>query len=105
MGYRRRSSGVRATLFVLAIVCVALLSSCAAGPNPAVGATEDPAGFWMGLWHGLILIVTFFISLFTDDVSVYEVANSGNWYDFGFVLGASMALGGTGRGAAGRRRR
>ncbi|HEX9823505.1 MAG TPA: hypothetical protein VGB51_03810 [Actinomycetota bacterium] len=104
MGYRRRSGAVRATLW-LAIVCVALLSSCAAGPNPAVGATEDPAGFWMGLWHGIILIVTFFISLFTDDVSVYEVTNTGNWYDFGFVLGASMALGGTGRGAAGRKRR
>jgi hypothetical protein len=54
----------------------------------------------MGLWHGIILPVTFVISLFTDDVSVYEVVNSGNWYDFGFILGVMMSLGGGGAGAA-----
>jgi len=56
----------------------------------------------MGLWHGVIAPVTFFVSLFTDHVNVYEVHNSGNWYDFGFVLGAGILLGG-GAGA-GRRR-
>jgi hypothetical protein len=59
----------------------------------------------MGLWHGIIIFFTFVISLFTDDVSVYEVANDGNWYDFGFFLGAMIALGGGGAGARGRRRR
>lgn len=72
-----------------------LLSSCAAGANTAVSANE-PAGFLRGLWHGFILLVTFVISLFTDNVSVYEVNNNGNWYDFGFVLGAMVALGGAG---------
>lgn len=79
-----------------------LLSSCAAGPNPAVG-TGEPAGFLLGLWHGIILPVTFIISLFTDDVSIYEVVNNGNWYDFGFILGVLISLGGGGAGA-GRRR-
>ena len=32
---------------------------------------------------------------FTDDVSVYEVFNKGNWYDFGFVLGILMFVGGS----------
>jgi hypothetical protein len=27
---------------------------------------------------------------------VYEVANDGNWYDFGFFLGVMLALGGAG---------
>ena len=79
------------------------LSSCAAGSNPAVGTAEDAPGFWMGLWHGIILPVTFVISLFTDNVSVYEVANDGNWYDFGFFLGVLLFLGGGGS-QAGRRR-
>jgi hypothetical protein len=79
-----------------------LLSSCAAGPNTAAGTGEDPAGFWMGLWHGIIVPVTFVISLFTDTVSVYEVANNGNWYDFGFFLGVVIALGGAGGGAGSR---
>ena len=50
--------------------------------------------------------ITFFISLFTDDVNVYEVVNSGNWYDFGFFIGVAIAFGGSGGGAgAGARRR
>jgi hypothetical protein len=48
--------------------------------------------------------VTFVISLFTDNVSVYEVANNGNWCDFGFFFGVAISLGGSG-GAGGRARR
>lgn len=92
-------------LVALLLAVTLLLSSCAAGPNPGVGAGDDPAGFWLGLWHGLIILVTFVISLFSEEVSVYEVANNGNWYDFGFLLGAMFALGGGGgAGARGRRR-
>ena len=65
-----------------------------------VEVTPGLAGFWQGLWHGVIAPVTFFISLFTDRVNIYEVVNSGNWYDFGFVLGAGILFGGS---RAGRR--
>jgi hypothetical protein len=102
----RRASPIGRWLLPVALLGAALvLSSCAAGPNPAVGTGEDAAGFWMGLWHGFILPVTFVISLFTDNVSVYEVVNDGNWYDFGFFLGVLMSLGGSGGGAARARRR
>jgi hypothetical protein len=94
------SRGVRVTALVL--VAVLVLTACAAGPNPAVDAGPDPAGFWLGLWHGFIAPVTFFISLFSDNVNIYEVNNSGNWYDFGFVIGAGLLLSG---GLFGRTRR
>ncbi len=55
-----------------------------------------PAGFWIGLWHGLILPVAFLISLFSRSVRIYEANNVGLWYDFGFMLGASSSLGGSG---------
>jgi len=45
---------------------------------------------------------------FTPDVNIYEVQNNGNWYDFGFMLGVAMALGGGaggGTASAGRYRR
>ncbi|MEX1038704.1 MAG: hypothetical protein WDZ96_07610 [Acidimicrobiia bacterium] len=87
----------------MAIAAVALLvSACAAGVNPELGTSAPDggvAGFWMGLWHGFIAPVTFVISLFTDSVSLYEVHNSGNWYDFGFVLGAGILFGGGGLGS------
>ena len=81
-----------------------VISACAAGPNVAVdvpGADGDVAGFFIGLWHGIIIPVTFVVSLFTENVSVYEVHNTGGWYDFGFVVGAGTFLG----GGASRRKR
>lgn len=93
-------------LIALVILLTALfLAGCAAGANPSVDvmdAAGKTAGFWSGLWHGIISPVTFFISLFTDNVNIYDVYNSGNWYDFGFMLGISIILGG---GAKGARRR
>lgn len=101
----RRERAVRRALVLLVMALVAVAAAgCAAGTNPQVDAGQDPAGFWLGLWHGFITPVTFVVSLFRDDVNVYEVANNGNWYDFGFVLGLSMIFSGGGGGAAARRR-
>ena len=61
--------------------------------NTANGKGEI-AGFWRGLWHGLIAPVAFVMSLFKDNVGVYEAHNNGKWYNFGFVLGLMIALGG-----------
>jgi len=86
----------------IAILAMLLLAGCAAGTNPSVDVLDadgNSAGFWSGLWHGLISPVTFFISLFSDNVNIYEVYNSGNWYDFGFMFGVSLICGGMGRGA------
>jgi hypothetical protein len=95
----------RIVALVLLAGALLVLTSCAAGPNDAVGTGPDPAGFWLGLWHGLIVPITFVISLFTDGVNIYEVDNNGNWYDFGYVLGLSCAFGGSaGSGAAARGR-
>ncbi len=90
---KMQRAAVIAAVSVLALV----LASCAAGPNAVVdvvGADGTIAGFWMGLWHGIISPITFVISLFTENVNLYEVHNSGGWYDFGFVLGAGILFGG-----------
>lgn len=58
------------------------------------GAT--PAGFWAGLWHGLISPITFLVSLLKPNVRIYETMNRGRWYDFGFIIGVSAAFGGGG---------
>lgn len=67
-----------------------------AGPHSKYQQTEaKPAGFWAGLWHGLIAPVTFLVSLFDAGVRIYETNNNGRWYEFGFVLGVSIAFGGS----------
>jgi hypothetical protein len=86
----------------LAILVMLLLAGCAAGPNPIIHAADvagKTAGFWSGLWHGVISPVTFIISLFSKNVNIYEVHNSGNWYNFGFILGAIIIFSGGGYGA------
>jgi hypothetical protein len=69
----------------------------AAGPNSKYQQPgAEPAGFWAGLWHGLISPITFIVSLFNPGVRIYETKNRGVLYDFGFVIGVSGAFGGGG---------
>lgn len=77
-----------------------MLVGCAAGPNPVAhtpAADGTVAGFWLGLWHGIICPFTFIISLFSNNVHMYQVHNNGGWYNFGFVLGAGILFGGSGK--------
>ncbi len=95
----------RAIVAAAVLAAVLLAAACAAGPNP-LEKTEDAkgktAGFFMGLWHGLISPVTFVISVFSKNVRFYEVHNNGTWYNFGFVLGAGLFLSG---GILGRKKK
>lgn len=74
---------------LLGIAIILALSGCA-GPNELIGTygRSGVAGFWSGLWHGMICPIAFVISLFNSDVTIYEVHNSGGWYSGGFILGA-----------------
>jgi len=85
-----------------AVLVIVIAAGCAPGPNPLTDSPHDRgdiAGFWTGLWHGFIALFTFIISLFTDNVRPYEVHNSGNWYNLGFLLGVMIFFGGGGGGA------
>ena len=93
----------RAALILIGMALV--LAACAAGGNVARSTPNSHghvAGFWLGLWQGAISPITFLVSLVSNHVNVYEVHNNGNWYNFGFVLGAGILFGG---GAFGKRRR
>lgn len=69
-----------------------LAVSCAHQPFPEA---YDPPGFFMGLIHGFIILFSFLGSLFTD-IRIYAFPNSGGWYDFGYLIGAGIFLGGSG---------
>lgn len=76
----------------LILLVVMFLTGCTAGD--AQFTPEEPAGFWYGLWHGVIAVIALIIHLFNDAVQVYEVNNAGGWYDAGFLLGVIAVWGG-----------
>lgn len=47
-------------------------------------------GFWNGLTAWLLLVVHVFGSW--QDYPLYDMARNGNWYDFGFLLGAGSPI-------------
>ena len=72
---------------LVAIPALLALSACARQAADAVSNAPDTPGFLLGLWHGFIFPVAWFLSLFMPDVAVYAVPNNGGWYDFGYFLG------------------
>lgn len=90
---------------VIGLLLVLVLAACAQA-NPSVSHAAGTPGFWQGLWHGLASPVTFVISLFSDQIGVYAVRNTGGWYDAGFMIGVSTIFTAAARGggaAAGQR--
>jgi hypothetical protein len=105
MVHDREEASMKKISALLFLAVLLFSVSCAPGPNQMArtpGREGKVAGFWLGLWHGLIAPITFIVSLFSDKVSLYEVHNSGGWYNFGFVLGAGLFLSG---GILGRRKK
>ena len=96
---------IPARILLLGLLVLLLAAGCAPGNARYSIDTGRPANFWAGLWHGLIIIVTFIVSLFTSDVRIYEVNNVGWAYNLGFILGCCMSLGAGARSATHRKAR
>jgi len=74
------------------VIILVFLQSCTAGDDQFT--SDNLAGFWFGLWHGVIAVIALIIHLFNDSVHVYEINNTGGWYDLGFLLGVICVWGG-----------
>lgn len=74
---------LRITILLLVIMLLSL-TACAPGMNDH--RPERPAGFFWGIWHGWIAPFSLVYSLFVPQANLYEVNNSGFWYDLGFYL-------------------
>ncbi len=79
---------------LMAILLAFVFTGCADVETVEACMDDSPYGFFGGLWHGMIVFFSFIGSLFSDDIAVYAVNNTGGWYDFGFMLGAGLLFGG-----------
>jgi hypothetical protein len=77
-------------IWFAAAAATLLFAGCA--PNHEMflekSAGSGPACAWPDRHHHLC-----HQSVHTDKVAVYEVNNSGSWYDFGFILGILISVG------------
>jgi hypothetical protein len=81
--------GIILTFVILALSIT--LSGCFPGGRHY--SPQEPAGFFTGIWHGWIAPISLIVGLFKSEVRVYEVANTGWWYDLGFYIAVISGFG------------
>ena len=81
-------------IVLVMLICITSLSSCA--PK---GYEPSEAGFFSGIWHGIIIVFSLIGKLFGANIGIYAEHNTGFFYWLGFITG----LGGLGGGASSRR--
>ena len=86
-------------LIGLAIVAVAIYVIVYHVGMPTRDLSGAPANFWLGLWQGLIVFLSFIASWFDNNIVLYQVNNNGFWYNLGYVIGL-IVLGAGGGGSA-----
>lgn len=77
---------------ILLVFVLIGLSGCLPGDGSAT--STDPAGFFWGIWHGWMAPLTLIIGILDSDIRVYELYNTGWWYDFGFYIAIISGFGG-----------
>jgi hypothetical protein len=52
----------------------------------------DEAGFFSGIWHGLIAPYSLIARWFSGSIEMYAFSNTGWFYDAGFLVGVAGSL-------------
>ena len=79
-------------LALILIVIVISLTGCIPGDGRNTDTSQ--AGFFWGVWHGWLAPVSLIISIFNEDISIYEVNNVGFFYDLGYYMAVISGFGG-----------
>ena len=78
-------------LILVLVFVLFFISACM--PGGGHNTINEPAGFFMGIWHGWIAPVSLIAGLFNPGIRVYEVNNVGWWYDLGFYMAIIAGFG------------
>lgn len=92
-------------IFFITLIGLTLCSLSCASPEPIDPCLnpEDKLGFLFGLLHGFLAPLTFIISLFSDEITMYAVNNNETWYNLGFLVGIGGFSGGIFKGSSRKR--
>jgi len=68
-------------------------------PTRDVDLSGAPANFWLGLWQGLIIVLSFIASWFDNNIVLYQVHNNVDFGNLGYLIAVSVSVGGIARGS------
>jgi hypothetical protein len=80
------------TLAFILLAALLLIPGCL--PVNGGRSGDERAGFFTGVWHGWIAPVSVVLGIFDSTIRVYEVNNTGWWYDLGFYMAVISGFGG-----------
>ncbi|UVI32817.1 hypothetical protein [Paenibacillus spongiae] len=83
----------RTVIMLIALILISVsLTGCV--PGDGKNSADNPAGFFWGIWHGWIAPISLIIGIFKDSIRIYEIHNTGWWYDIGFYIAVISGFGG-----------
>jgi len=82
------------SIVLILLIATIVVTMAACMPGEGNFTIEHRAGFFFGIWHGWIAPISLIFSLFDPAVRIYEVSNTGFWYDFGFYIAIISGFGG-----------
>jgi len=68
------------------LLLIAIITIVGCVPGDGNHTADEPAGFFWGVWHGLIAPISLIWGLFNSEIRLYEPQNTGWAYDLGFYL-------------------
>ncbi len=79
----------------LLIVCMLVFAIALTGCLPNDGTyIINKAGFFWGVWHGWMAPLSLILGFFNHTTRIYEVSNTGWFYDLGFYMAVISGFGG-----------
>ena len=84
----------RNILFVTLVLMAGLVLLAGCFPVDGGRPGDDRAGFFTGIWHGWIAPISVVLGFFDSAIRVYEIKNTGWWYDLGFYMAVISGFGG-----------
>ncbi|MFO7295767.1 MAG: hypothetical protein FWJ59_01910 [Caldicoprobacter sp.] len=85
---------VKKKILLLAFVILFLCSLVGCIPGDGTHTPDKPAGFFWGIWHGWVAPLSLIIGFFDRNIRIYEIHNSGWFYDLGFYIAVISGFGG-----------
>ncbi len=88
----KKKGNVGLLILIISLVGI-IMTGCADLYNVKSCLTGEESGFFYGVIHGTFMLFSLIGSLFDNTITIYDINNNGNAYNFGYVLGANGIIG------------